>query len=61
MNAIFKNYGNGKRSDPQIISFNLTNKINLPMSDKFVALPNLSIYFKQKNRKSSYKNNKFRI
>ena len=61
MNAIFKNYGNRKRSDPQIISFNLTNKINLPMSDKFVALPNLSIYFKQKNRKSSYKNNKFRI
>ena len=46
MNAIFKNYGNSKRSDAQIISFNLTNKMNLKMSDKFVALPNLSIYFK---------------
>ena len=46
MNAIFKNYGNSKRSDPQIISFNPTNKINLTMSDKFVALPNLSICFK---------------
>ena len=43
MITVFKDYGNDKRSDPQIILFNLTNKINLTMSDKYVTLPNLSI------------------
>ena len=40
------NYGNGKRSDPHRILFNVTVKINLTMSDKHVALPNLSIYYR---------------
>ena len=40
---------------------NLTDKINLKESDKYVALSNLSIYFTWKNIKKSYKNNKFKI
>ena len=40
------NYGNGKRSYPHRILFNVTVKINLTMSDKHVALPNLSIYYR---------------
>lgn len=43
MNTVFKDYGNDKRSDPHIILFNLTNKINLRISDIYITLPNLSI------------------
>ena len=54
MNTVFKDYGNDKRSDPHIILFNLTNKINLRISDIYITLPNLSIYYRWKNIKKSY-------
>ena len=40
---------------------NLSDKINLKRSDKYVVLSNLSIYYTWKNIKKSYKNNKFKI
>ena len=40
---------------------NLSDKINLKKSDKYVDLSNLSIYYTFKNIKKSYKNNKFKI
>ena len=40
---------------------NLSDKINLKRSDKYVALSNLTIYYTWKNVKKSYKNNKFKI
>ena len=40
---------------------NLSEKVNLKRSDKYVALSNLSIYYAWKNIKKSYKNNKFKI
>ena len=40
---------------------NLTDKINLNRSDKYVALSILSIYYTWKNFKKSYKNNKFKV
>ena len=43
------------------ISLNLSDKINLKRSDKYVALSNLSIYYTWENVKKSYKNNKFKI
>ena len=55
MNAIFMNPKNSKISDPYRLLFNLTDK------DKYIALPNLSIYYNQKNIKKSYKNNKFKF
>ena len=54
------NSGNNKTSDLHRLLFNLSDKINLKRSDKYVALSNLSIYYTSKNIKP-YKNNKFKI
>ena len=61
MDATFMNSENSKTSDPLRLFLNLTDKINLNRSDKYVALSNLSIYYTWKNIKKSYKNNKFKI
>ena len=61
MNAIFMNFENSKTSEPHRLLHNLTDKIDLRKKDKYIALSNLSIYYKWKNIKKSYKNNKFKI
>ena len=61
MNTIFMNNGNNKISDPHRILFSLKDKVDLRRKDKYIALSNLSIYYKWKNIKKSYKNNKFKI
>ena len=61
MDTISMNSENTKTSDPHRLLLNLTDRINLKRSDKYVALSNLSIYYTQKNIKNSYKNNKFKI
>ena len=55
------NSKNSKISAPHRLLLNLTDKINLKRSDKYVALSNLSIYYTWKNTKTLYKNNKFKI
>ena len=55
------NSKNNKTSDPHRRLRNLTDKINLKRSDKYVAVSNLSIYYTWKNITNSYKNNKFKI
>ena len=55
MNTTFMNSGNSKTSDPHRLLINLVDKINLKRSNKYVALSNLSTYYKQKNIKKSYK------
>ena len=55
------NSENSKTSDPHRLLLNLTDKINLKRSDKYVALSNLSIYYKWKNINKSWKNTKFKI
>ena len=45
MNTIFMNSKNSKTSKPQVLVLNLTDKLNLKRSDKYVALSNLSIYY----------------
>ena len=60
LDTIFINPKNSKTSDPHRLLLNLTDKINLKRSDKYVALSNLSIYDTWKNIKNSY-NNKFKI
>ena len=55
------NSGNNKTSDPHRLLLNLSDKINLKRSDKYVALSNLRIYYTQKNIKKSCKNSKFKI
>ena len=61
MDTKFLNSKNSGTSDPHRPLFNLTYKINLKRSDKYVALSNLSIYSTRKNIKKSSKNNTFKI
>ena len=51
MYTIFMNSRNSKTSDPHRLLLNLTKKIYLKRSDKYVALSNLSIYYIWKNIK----------
>ena len=61
MDTMFMNSENRKASDPYRLLLNLSDKLNLKRSDKYVALSTLSIYYTWKNIKKSYKNNKFKI
>ena len=60
MDTIFMKYQNSKVSDSRRLLLKLLDKIDLKRSDKCVALSNLSIYYTWKNKKTSYKNNKFK-
>ena len=51
MDTIFMNSDNSKTSDPHRLLLKLLDKINLKRSDKYIALSNLSIYYKWKNKK----------
>ena len=61
MDTIFMNSENSKTSKPHVLILKLTNKLDLRMGEKVIALSNLSIYYTWKNIKSSYNNNKFEI
>ena len=61
MNIIFMNSKKSKTSKSHILVLKLTNKLDLRISEKIIALSNLSIYYTWKNMKSSYNNNKFKI
>ena len=55
------NSENIKTSKPHVLILKLTNKLDLRIDVKIIALSNLNIYDKWKNIKSSYNNNKFKI
>ena len=59
MDTIFINSKNSKKFDPHRLLLNISEKFYL--SDKYVALSNLTINYTQKNIKKSYKNDKFKI
>ena len=61
MDIIFVNSENNKNSEPHLLILKLTNELDLRIGEKVIALSNLSICYKQKNIKSSYSNNKFKI
>ena len=56
MNTVFMNSENSKTCDPRRLSLNLTDKIDLRIKDKYIALSSLSIYYTLENIKKSYKN-----
>ena len=60
MDTIFVNSENSKTSGPHRLLLNLSDKLSLKRSDKYIALSNLSIYYAWKNIKKSDKNNKFK-
>ena len=45
MDTIFMNSENSKTFEPHRLLLNLSDKINLKRSDKYIALSNLSIYY----------------
>ena len=57
----FMNSENSKNSEPHVLILKLTNKLDLRIVEKVIALSNLSIYYTWKNIKSSYHNNEFKI
>ena len=61
MNTIFMNSENSKTSKSNVLALKLTNKLDLRIGEKVIALSNLSIYYTWRNIKSSYNNNKFKI
>ena len=61
MNTTFMNLENSKTSKPHVLMLNLTDKLDLRISEKIIALSNLSIYYTLKNIKGLYNNNKFKI
>ena len=61
MDTIFINSENSKTSEPHILKLKLTDKLDLRVDKKVIALSNLSIYYTWNNIKSSYNNNKFKI
>ena len=61
MDTIFINSENSKTSKPHILKLKLTEKLDLKVDRKVIALSNLSIYYAWNNIKSSYNNNRFKI
>ena len=61
MNTIYMNLKNSKRSKSNVLALKRTNKLDLRIGEKAMALSNLSIYYTWRNIKNSYNNNKFKI
>ena len=61
MDTIFMNLENSKTPKLHVLILKVTNKLNLRLGEKIIALSNLSIYYIWKNIKSSYNSNKFKI
>ena len=55
------NTENSKRNETHRFKLDLTDKPNLKIPNKNMALANLNIYYSWKNIKSKYNNNKFKI
>ena len=55
------NSENSKTPKLYVLILKLTNKLDLRVGKKVIALTNLSIYYTWKNIKGSYNNNKFEI
>ena len=55
------NSENSKTSKTHVLMLKVTNKLDLRLGKKVIAVSNLSIYYTWKNIKSSCNNNKFKI
>ena len=61
MDTIFMNSENSEPSDSHRLLLNLTDKVNLTRSNKYVALSNLSFCYTRKKIKKVIKRHKFKI
>ena len=55
------NSENSRTPEPHILKLKLTDKLDLRLDKKVIALSNVSMYHTWNNIKSSYNNNKFQI
>ena len=55
------NSENSRTPEPHILKLKLTDKLDLRLDKKVIALSKLSIYYTWNNIKSSYNNSKFKI
>ena len=55
------NSENSKTTKPHVLILKHTNKLDLRLDEKVIALSNLSIYYTWTNINISYNNNKFKI
>ena len=55
------NSENSKTPKPHVLVLKLTNKLDLRIGEKIIALSSLIIFYTWKNIKISYNNNKFKI
>ena len=61
MDTIFMNLENSKTSELHVLILRLTDKLDLRLGEKIIALSNLSVCYAWGNIKSSYHNNKFKV
>ena len=61
MDTIFMNSENSKTSEQHVLNLKLTDKLDLRVNKKVIALSNYSIYYTWSNIKNSCNNNKFKI
>ena len=61
MDTVFMKSENSKTSEPHVLILKLTDKLDLRIGKKSIALSNLSIYYTQTNIKNWYNINKFKI
>ena len=61
MDTIFMSSEDSTTFDPHKLLLNLSNKMNLKRSDKYVDLSNLRVHYTWKNIKMSHKNNKKKL
>ena len=61
MDTVFMNSENSRTPEPHILKLKLTDKLDLKLDKKVIALSNISMYYTWNNIKSSYNNNKFKI
>ena len=60
MDTIFMNSENSKTSEPHVLIFKLTDKLDLRRREKSIVSSNIFIHYTWKNMESSYNNNKFK-
>ena len=58
METIFINMESNKTNEPHKFVLNLSERLDLRISNKFVAFQKLSVYWTWKNIKKQYRNNK---
>ena len=55
------NLENSKTFKPHVLELKLTNKLDLRLGEKIIALSNPNIYYTYRNIKNSYNSNNFKI